>query len=214
MQWKASQKAALVAVDPQIDFCPGGALAVPNGDAVIPALNALRNHFQTVVITQDWHPAGHASFASTHGLSPFTIKDGNMLWPDHCVQGTAGAEFHPRLIVRDTDLILRKGSNPALDSYSAFFENDKKTQPAFADGRGFADTMRAMGITHLVFGGLAREICVAWNAADSRAEGFETYLVMDAAEKLDAGNDTAKMDELKKSGVHLVSAADLPTFNL
>lgn len=205
--------AALVIVDVQNDFCTGGNLAVPNGEAIIPVINGLRQQFQIVVLTQDWHPPGHASFASTHGQALFSTKElyygAQYMWPDHCVQNTKGAEFHSGLIVEDTDLILQKGSNSAVDSYSAFRENDKKTQPRFANGNTFAEEMRAAGIKTLVFTGLARDICVAWNAADAVSNGFDAVLLTDAAQPLDPKADAEVMAELQQIGVRVISAAEL-----
>lgn len=216
MTWKAPKTAALVMVDPQLDFCPRGNLPVPEGDKIMPTLNALREHFDTVCLTQDWHPAGHLSFASSHGAAPFseiTMAYGRQtLWPDHCIQGTQGAKFHPGLIVRETDLILQKGTNRNIDSYSAFFENDKKTRPLFPNGQSFTDAMRARGIDTLVFGGLVREICVAWNALDAASEGFKSVIVLDATKRLDAQREEAMLTTLKANKVALLVSSQLPSF--
>lgn len=173
---------ALVIIDPQIDFCPGGSLAVLDGDAVMAPIAALARDFAHVVVTQDWHPAGHSSFASSHaGRQPFeTIAmpyGEQVLWPDHCIQGTPGAEFHPAVAdaVARADLIVRKGSNPAVDSYSAFFENDRATRT------GLAGALRDRGVTRCVFVGLAYDFCVAWSALDARAEGFEAVVLKEHA---------------------------------
>lgn len=169
---------ALVIVDPQVDFCPGGRLAVAAGDAVMAPIAALAERFAHVVVTQDWHPAGHSSFASSHtGRQPFEAMampyGEQVLWPDHCVQGTTGADFHPAIhsAVARTNLIVRKGSNPAVDSYSAFFENDHATRT------GLAGALRDRGVTRCVFVGLAYDFCVAWSALDARAEGFEAVVL-------------------------------------
>jgi nicotinamidase/pyrazinamidase len=173
---------ALVIVDPQLDFCPGGSLAVMDGDAVMAPIAALARDFAHVVVTQDWHPAGHSSFASSHaGKQPFeTIAmpyGEQVLWPDHCIQGTPGADFHPAIAdaVARADLIVRKGINPAVDSYSAFFENDRATRT------GLAGALRDRGVTRCVFVGLAYDFCVAWSALDARREGFEAVVLKDHA---------------------------------
>lgn len=216
MVWIAPKSATFVMVDPQVDFCPEGRLPVPEGDKIIPVLNDVRRHFQTVCITQDWHPAGHSSFASTHGLPAFsqiTMPYGpQILWPDHCVQDSDGAAFHPDLVWKAEDLILRKGTNPHIDSYSAFFENDRVTRPVFSDGRHFAQMMRDMGIDTLVFGGLVREICVAWNALDAVREGFKSVIVLDATKKLDTANEEKMMLTLKAQGVDLLLSSQLQTY--
>lgn len=173
---------ALVIVDPQRDFCPGGSLTVADGDAVMAPIVALADRFAHVVVTQDWHPAGHSSFASSHpGTQPFeTIAmpyGEQVLWPDHCVHGTPGADFHPSILpaVARAGLIVRKGSNPAVDSYSAFFENDRATRT------GLAGALRDRGVTRCVFVGLAYDFCVAWSALDARAEGFAAVVLRDYA---------------------------------
>jgi nicotinamidase/pyrazinamidase len=173
---------ALVIVDPQRDFCPGGNLAVADGDAVMAPIVALADRFAHVVVTQDWHPAGHSSFASSHpGTQPFeTIAmpyGEQVLWPDHCVQGMPGADFHPAILpaVARADLIVRKGGNPAVDSYSAFVENDRATRT------GLAGALRDRGVTRCVFVGLAYDFCVAWSALDARAEGFAAVVLRDHA---------------------------------
>lgn len=208
-----SKDTALVIVDVQNDFCTGGNLAVPNGEAIVPVINNLREQFQTVVLTQDWHPAGHASFASTHGQDPFSTKEldygTQVLWPDHCVQGTEGAEFRSDLVTKDTDLLLQKGNNPDVDSYSAFRENDSKTEPRFANGNTFAEEMRVAGIKTLVFTGLAKEICVAWNAEDAITNGFNSVLLTDASQALDPKADAAKMAELEAAGVKVIASSEL-----
>lgn len=163
---------ALIVIDVQNDFCPGGALAVPEGDAIVAGINALMAEFDTVVLTQDWHPAGHSSFASSHtGKAPYDMVDmpygPQVLWPDHCVQGSAGAAFHKDLDVDRADLIIRKGTNPAIDSYSAFFENDQRTPT------GLEGYLRTRGITALTLVGLATDFCVNFSAQDAARLGFD-----------------------------------------
>jgi len=169
---------ALVIIDPQLDFCPGGRLAVADGDAVMAPIAALAQRFAHVIVTQDWHPAGHSSFASSHpGQQPFATVampyGEQVLWPDHCIQRSAGADFHPAIAdaVARADLIVRKGTNPAVDSYSAFFENDHVTRT------GLAGALRDRGVTCCVFVGLAYDFCVAWSALDALAEGFEAVVL-------------------------------------
>lgn len=171
---------ALIIVDPQIDFCPGGRLAVAGGDEIMAGINALALRFRLVVITQDWHPQSHSSFASSHsGRRPFdTISmpyGEQVLWPDHCIQGTAGAEFHPDVhgAIDRADLIIRKGCNPQVDSYSAFYENDRTTKT------GLAGYLRNKQVRRCVFVGLAYDFCVAWSALDARREGFEAVILKD-----------------------------------
>ncbi len=180
---------ALLVIDVQGDFLPGGALAVPDGDAVMAPIRALAGRFRTVVLTQDWHPAGHASFASAHpGRAPFesvSMPDGEqVLWPDHCVQGTPGAALAPGLDLPGAALVLRKGLNPRVDSYSAFAE---------ADGTptGLAGYLRERGIGRVVLCGLATDYCVAWSALDARAAGFAAVVVADATRAIDRNGSLA-----------------------
>nr|WP_246352263.1 nicotinamidase [Sphingomonas xinjiangensis] len=168
----------MIVIDPQVDFCPGGALAVVEGDTVMPGINGLADAFSTVVITQDWHPAGHHSFASSHPPKrPFDIIQmpygEQLLWPDHCIQGSAGAAFHPHIAptLERAALIVRKGCNRSIDSYSAFFENDRSTKT------GLAGFLRDKGITRCVLVGLAYDFCVAWSALDARREGFDAAVL-------------------------------------
>jgi len=177
--------AALVAVDVQNDFCPGGALPVPDGDAVAPAINRLSARFPICVATQDWHPAGHSSFASTHpGRQPYEAASSGgrdmTLWPDHCVQGTPGAAFHPRFDERPYRLIVRKGFRRNLDSYSAFFENDGST-PTGLDGY-----LKGIGVDQVVLAGLALDYCVYYSALDALALGYHVVVVRDATRAVDA----------------------------
>ena len=167
---------ALIVIDVQNDFCPGGALAVPGGDAVVPGINALMAGFPAVVLTQDWHPAGHSSFASApvparrpHDMAQMPYGP-QVLWPDHCVQGTTGAAFHAGLRT-DGDLILRKGFNPAIDSYSAFYENDRST------ATGLEGYLRARGISAVTLVGLATDFCVAYSALDAARLGFAVTVI-------------------------------------
>jgi nicotinamidase/pyrazinamidase len=181
---------ALVVIDLQNDFCPGGALAVAGGDAIVPGVNALMDEFATVVLTQDWHPPGHLSFASAHpGRAPFDSAEmpygPQVLWPDHCVQGTAGAEFHPALRRDRAELILRKGFRPAIDSYSAFFENDRTTPT------GLAGYLRERGIAALTLVGLATDFCVSFSALDGARLGFAVTLREDLCRAIDLGGSLA-----------------------
>ena len=162
---------ALLVIDVQNDFCPGGALAVPGGDEIVPGINALMAKYEAVILTQDWHPAGHSSFASTHGADPMSMMEmpygPQVLWPDHCIQGSAGASFHSDLSVDRADLIIRKGYNPLIDSYSAFFENDQETTT------GLEGYLRTRGIDRLTLVGLATDFCVNFSAVDAAKLGFQ-----------------------------------------
>jgi nicotinamidase/pyrazinamidase len=195
---------ALIVVDLQNDFCPGGALAVEGGHEIVPIINKLVHDFEHVILTQDWHPAHHSSFASSHpGRNPFeTIEmpyGPQTLWPDHCVQGTRGAEFHPDFIHDKAELIIRKGFRPAIDSYSAFFENDHKTQT------GLAGYLRERGIRTVTIAGLATDYCVAYSALDSVGRGFTTNIRLDACRGIDLGGTIATMmSEMKAAGVKLL----------
>ncbi len=176
--------ACLIVVDVQNDFMPGGALVVPQGDAVVPAINRVAARFEWIVATQDWHPRGHASFASSHpGRKPFEtmrLEYGEqVLWPDHCVQGTEGAALHRDLAIPRAQLVVRKGYRPGIDSYSAFLEADRRTST------GLAAWLRELGIRRLWFCGLATDFCVAWSALDARAAGFEATLIEDACRAID-----------------------------
>ncbi|WP_407525575.1 bifunctional nicotinamidase/pyrazinamidase [Methylobacterium oryzisoli] len=181
----------LLVVDVQRDFLPGGALAVPDGDAVVPAVNALGRRFPHVVLTQDWHPPGHASFASRHpGRAPFeTVRlayGEQVLWPDHCVMGTPGAELADGLDLPGAELVIRKGFRPGIDSYSAFLEADRTTPT------GLSGYLRERGITRVVLCGLATDYCVGWSALDARAAGFEAVLVEEACRAIDQGGSLAR----------------------
>ena len=171
---------ALLVIDMQRDFLPGGALAVAEGDAILPGINTLAARFDHVILTQDWHPRGHISFASTHGLQPFTDTveapyGTQQLWPDHCIQGTAGAEFHPDLCIPRAELILRKGFRVGIDSYSAFTENDGVTPT------GLAGYLRERGLNRLFFSGVAYDFCVGFSALAAARLGFEAVVVEDLA---------------------------------
>lgn len=189
---------ALIVIDVQNDFCPGGALAVGGGDEIVPVVNRLIADFDHVVLTQDWHPAGHSSFASSHpGKSPFetvAMPYGEQtLWPDHCIQGTPGADFHPGLEWTRAELVIRKGFRPAIDSYSAFFENDHETPT------GLAGYLRERGLTELTLVGLATDFCVAYSALDAVRSGFSATVVMEACRAIDLGGSLAAMSEKMKS---------------
>ena len=192
---------ALLVIDIQNDFCPGGALAVAGGDGIVAGVNALMPDFDAVILTQDWHPAGHSSFASTHQADPFTTTEmpygTQMLWPDHCIQGTKGAAFHPDLRV-DGDLIIRKGYNPAIDSYSAFFENDKST-PTGLDGY-----LRTRGIESVTLVGLALDYCVNYSAQDAAKLGFKTTVMTNLCRAIDPATEATARAEMIGLGVTLI----------
>lgn len=194
---------ALIVIDLQNDFCPGGALAVSGGDEIVPLVNALVHDFEHVVLTQDWHPAHHSSFASSHpGKAPFDTVEmpygAQTLWPDHCIQGSGGAAFHPHFNRTKAELIIRKGFRPAIDSYSAFFENDHATPT------GLAGYLRERGISRLTLVGLATDFCVAYSALDAVAQGFDTTVRLDACRAIDLGGSLAAMlDRMKAAGVTL-----------
>jgi len=194
---------ALIVIDVQNDFCPGGALAVADGDAVVPVINAMIARFDHVVLTQDWHPAGHSSFASSHpGKAPFTAiampYGEQTLWPDHCVQGSAGAEFHPALAWTRAELVIRKGFRPAIDSYSAFFENDRATPT------GLGGYLRERGIGKLTLAGLATDFCVAFSALDAVTLGFDVTVAMAGCRAIDLGGSLAAMTaRMRDAGVRL-----------
>ena len=194
---------ALIVIDIQNDFCPGGALAVAGGDEIINRVNGLMDDFATVVLTQDWHPADHSSFASSHpGKAPFetlTMSYGpQTLWPDHCIQGTAGAEFHPDLRTDPAQLIIRKGFRAGIDSYSAFFENDRSTTT------GLIGYLSARGVTDVTFVGLATDYCVAYSALDAARLGLKARVLLGACRGIDLGGSMARMmDEMRAAGVAL-----------
>lgn len=200
---------ALLVVDVQNDFCPGGRLAVPRGDEVVAVANGLMRRFGHVVLTQDWHPADHGSFASAHhGRSAYdTISldyGPQILWPDHCVQGSAGAAFHSDLDLKPAGLVLRKGCDRRIDSYSAFRENDRTTPT------GLAGYLRERGVTRVVLAGLAFDFCVLWSAEDARRLGFEAVVVDDACRALDIqGSEAEARQRLRSLHVACISSADI-----
>ncbi len=199
----------LIVTDVQNDFCPGGALAVADGDAVVPAVNALARRFEHVVLTQDWHPPGHRSFASSHpGRAPFeTIEldyGPQTLWPDHCVQGTLGAALHAGLELTSAELLIRKGFRPDIDSYSVFYENDR-TSPT-----GLAGYLRERGFSRLFFCGLATDYCVAWSALDARRLHFDAVVLLDACRAIDLGGSLERaLQAMREAGVTLTQASEL-----
>jgi nicotinamidase/pyrazinamidase len=201
--------ACLIVVDVQNDFIPGGALAVPGGDEVVPVINRVAARFENVVLTQDWHPKGHASFASSHpGKKPFeTIAlayGPQVLWPDHCVQGTSGAAFHEDLAIPHAQLIVRKGHHRGIDSYSAFLEADRKTPT------GLAGYLRERGLRRLYVCGLATDFCVAWTALDARAAGFETTVIEDACRAIDLEGSLEKAwRDMAAAGVGRTDSAQI-----
>ncbi|HET6527479.1 MAG TPA: bifunctional nicotinamidase/pyrazinamidase [Balneolaceae bacterium] len=200
---------ALLIVDVQNDFCPGGALGVPGGDQIIPAINKLSQTFDTVILTQDWHPEGHSSFASSHeGKKPYeTIKmpyGEQVLWPDHCVQGSKGGAFHPDLEPDRGQLIIRKGFRKGIDSYSAFYENDQKTTT------GLAGYLKERGIEELYVCGLATDFCVRWSVLDGLSEGFDVFVVEDAVKGIDIeGSVDQAWNEMTNAGAKKISSKDL-----
>lgn len=200
---------ALIVIDVQNDFCAGGALAVPDGDAVVAPINAMAPRFSRIVLTQDWHTPGHASFASAHlGKKPFDVIQmpygPQVLWPDHCVMGTRGAEFHPALDCPTAQTIIRKGHRPDVDSYSGFMEADRRTPT------GLGGYLREHGVTRVVCVGLATDFCVSWTAQDARAAGLETFVIEDACRAIDANGSLAKAWEaMTAAGVKRITAADL-----
>jgi nicotinamidase/pyrazinamidase len=204
------KKTALLVVDVQNDFCPGGALAIQEGDNVIPAINQIQPLFDTIIATRDWHPPNHLSFAVNHpGKSVYDVMDINgisqVLWPPHCVSGSMGAAFHPGLETERFKLILHKGMNPALDSYSVFLENDKKTRT------GIDGFLRSLEITRIFLCGLATDYCVFYSALDAISFGFETCVVIDACCGVDVpeGNIEKAIRLMKSSGVKIISSLEL-----
>lgn len=201
-----SHDRALLVIDVQNDFTAGGALAVPGGDEIVPLVNRIATGFRNVVQAQDWHPAGHISFASSHpGRKPFELIElpygPQVLWPDHCIQGSEGALFHPALNIPHTQLIVRKGGNPLVDSYSAFTEADQQTTT------GLAGYLREKGITTVYLVGLALDFCVAWSALHARRAGFTTYVVIDACRAIDSdGSLERAMAEMQDAGVIFIEA--------
>ncbi|WP_044044366.1 bifunctional nicotinamidase/pyrazinamidase [Octadecabacter antarcticus] len=191
---------ALLVIDVQNDFCPGGALAVTNGDGIVKGINALMPDFGAVILTQDWHPAGHSSFATSHDADPMSVIQmpygAQVLWPDHCIIGTHGAAFHSDLNINAADLILRKGYNPKIDSYSAFFENDQQTPT------GLMGYLQTRGIDTLTLVGLATDFCVNYSAVDAAKLGFNVTVRMDLCRAIDFdGSLDAAVEGMKAAGV-------------
>lgn len=199
----------LLVIDVQNDFCPGGALAVADGDAVIEPIHKIAPHFEHIILTQDWHTPHHYSFASAHpGKKPFEqieLSYGpQTLWPDHCVQGTRGAEFHSGLNLTKAELILRKGFHPTIDSYSAFFENDRSTPT------GLCGYLKERKLTRVFLAGLAYDYCVGYSALDARRLGFPAIILRDACRAIDLNGSVAAIErEFAAAGVELVNTADL-----
>ena len=199
---------ALLLIDIQNDFLPGGRLAVPEGDAIIPLVNTLQPHFDLVVATQDWHPAGHESFASSHvGRNQFEQIDlhglPQVLWPDHCTQASDGAELAPALRTGRIEAIFRKGMNPETDSYSAFFDNGHRKST------GLADYLRGRGVTEVFVTGLAADYCVYYSALDALAAGFATTVITDATRAISAEGWAAAQADLRQRGAQLLNSTDV-----
>jgi nicotinamidase/pyrazinamidase len=198
----------LLIIDVQNDFCPGGALAVAEGDATVPVINRLSQRFGHVAVTQDWHPSGHSSFATSHpGSGPFETIDmpygPQTLWPDHCVQGTPGAALHPLLSTERAELVIRKGFRPEIDSYSAFFENDRRTPT------GLAGYLRERGLKRIFLVGLATDYCVHYSAVDARRLGFDTIVVESACRAIDlAGSLASAWAAMQQVGVQRIRDLD------
>jgi nicotinamidase/pyrazinamidase len=196
----------LLVIDVQNDFCPGGNLPVPEGDKVVPVVNALARRFAHVVLTQDWHPVAHHSFASSHaGRKPYetiAVAYGpQVLWPDHCMQGTQGAELHPGLDIPHAELVIRKGFRPHIDSYSAFYENDQTTPT------GLAGYLRERGLTRVFVAGLALDFCVRYSAEDARRQGFDVVVIEDACRGIDVeGSVKATHESFASLGVRMAKA--------
>lgn len=206
---KITSTDALIVIDVQNDFTPGGQLAVTGGDEVIPVIEKIAPLFEHILLTQDWHTPGHSSFASTHpGKQPFEqieLSYGpQTLWPDHCVQGAPGAEFHPALNLSQAELILRKGFRPAIDSYSAFFENDRAT------ATGLASYLKERGIERVFLAGLAYDYCVGFSALDARRLGIPAVIVKDATRAINLAGSVERMEaEFVATGVEIVSSNEL-----
>lgn len=194
---------ALIVIDVQNDFCPGGALAVAGGDEIVPRINRLMADFQTVILTQDWHPGNHSSFAANHaGATPFSLTEmpygPQVLWPVHCVQGSEGAAFHPGLQTDAAQMVIRKGFRPLIDSYSAFFENDRRT------ATGLEGYLRTRGVTAVTLVGLATDYCVAYSALDAARLGFAATVLMAACRAIDLNGSLAQATEqMRAAGVDL-----------
>lgn len=206
---KPEQRDVLLVIDVQNDFCPGGALEVPRGDEVVPVINDLISLFDHVILTQDWHPRGHSSFASSHpGEQPFSEISMDYgpqtLWPDHCIQGGKGAEFHDGLSWTKAEMVIRKGFRSGIDSYSAFFENDKTTPT------GLTGYLRERGFTRVFCAGLAFDYCVRYSAEDAQHQRFETYVIEDACRAIDMqGSAAATRNSLSGLGISLIRSMDI-----
>ena len=200
----AVSETALIVIDVQVDFCPGGRLAVPGGDGVVAGINAAMAEFDAVVLTQDWHPADHLSFAANHpGAEDYSVVPmpygPQVLWPVHCVQGSAGAAFHPHLAVDRADMVIRKGFRRAVDSYSAFFENDHATPT------GLSGYLRDRGVGRVVLAGLAFDFCVGWSALDAARLGFGVEVRSGLCRSIDLdGSRAAREKEMRAAGITLV----------
>jgi nicotinamidase/pyrazinamidase len=207
MQIRRSEDLLLI-IDVQNDFCPGGALAVNEGHAVVPIINRLSQRFDHTALTQDWHPSGHNSFATSHpGSAPFeavAMPYGQQtLWPDHCVQGTAGAAFHPELSTERAELVIRKGFRPEIDSYSAFYENDRRTPT------GLAGYLRERGLKRIFLAGLATDYCVYYSAVDARRLGFDAVVMESGCRAIDlAGSLAAAWSGMQEAGVQRIGDLD------
>jgi len=205
---KVGSSDVLLVVDVQNDFCPGGALGVPRGDEVVRPINRLAARFAHVLLTQDWHPAGHQSFASSHpGRRPHEVIEvaygQQILWPDHCVQGTRGAELHADLQIAHAQLVLRKGYHRQIDSYSAFYENDRSTRT------GLSGYLRERGLTRVFLAGLAFDFCVHYSALDAQREGFEVVVVEDACRGIDVNGSMRQTRSLLDAGGIRCAHADM-----
>ena len=206
---KPEQRDVLLVIDVQNDFCPGGALEVPHGQEVVPVINDLVTRFDHVVLTQDWHPREHSSFASVHpGKEPFSETSMDYgpqtLWPDHCIQGSKGASFHDGLSWAKAEMVIRKGFRSGIDSYSAFFENDKTTPT------GLTGYLRERGMTRVFCAGLAFDYCVRYSAEDAHSQRFETHVIEDACRAIDMhGSAAATRDSFSGLGIGLINSADI-----
>lgn len=200
---------ALLLIDIQNDFLPGGALAVAEGDLIIPVVNRLQAQFDLVVATQDWHPASHKSFSANHpGKAPFDTTEllglPQVLWPDHCLQGTSGADLAPALETNKIEAIFRKGTNPEIDSYSGFYDNGR------LKSTGLAEYLRGKGVTQLYLAGLAADYCVYYSALDALQEGFETYVLEDAVRAISEEGYAAARKDIQEKGGYLLQSSVLP----
>lgn len=228
-----SSNIASLSIDPQPTFCEGGGLAVSGGNAIMGKINEIRSKTVKGYWTQDWHPQGHSSFASTHGRDPFTqawLKDGKivaefeegeegpegailqMFWPDHGIADTEEANLHPSLNIPEGDLILRKGKNPLIDSYSCVFENDKVTRPRFPNGETLPDQLRADGVDTVVMSGLALDVCVRDGAIDLKKEGFRVVVVIDAAAAITPEGKIATLKKFEELGIETTTVDQLDNF--